>query len=138
MENLLLQWGIYYGLPVLGALIVRGNVNQWWRWLLWVFMCACSYTTMTHAGWNTAPASVAIIVASVIGAFIAEILEAIGANINGRTLPAIGIMGLMILVGYVFIHAPSEDVRKNIVQLIVVCTLVVVAIRMRGSGGGRS
>ncbi|MBI2644572.1 hypothetical protein HYW94_00100 [Candidatus Uhrbacteria bacterium] len=93
---------------------------------------------MTHAGWNTAPASVAIIVASVIGAFIAEILEAIGANINGRTLPAIGIMGLMILVGYVFIHAPSEDVRKNIVQLIVVCTLVVVAIRMRGSGGGRS
>lgn len=87
---------------------------------------------MSGAGWDPSRASLAIVVASLLGAFSAEIIPAIAGNLNKNSL--VGLIVIALFVWGLMYASVSEAHFKNLVQWVVVGILVFVGIRAAKKG----
>ena len=81
---------------------------------------------MHGAGWSFAHISWALAIASLFGAFAAEIIPAVAGNINRHTIVGMVVIGLFVW-GLMYASV-SEANFKNLVQWTVVGILVFVGV----------
>jgi hypothetical protein len=131
VENLLFQWALMFGLPMMGALIIRARPGVWWSWLIWAALCFCSYAVMHGAGWSIAHASWAIIGFSLFGGFVDVIVPSVARNVNAGTIRIVAIPAL--IIGAIFWFNQATEVQR---QWAVVFVVLAIVVGFGGRGGG--